>query len=367
MASAIGIRTWDVAVIGAGVWGLAVARAARARGLSVIVLEAATVGAGASGGIVGALSPHVPERWNDKKQFQFRALLMGPDYWRRVEAASGLPTGHVPSGRLMPLPDAETRARAEERAAGASEHWGTAARWQVLGPDAAPGWLDPEAAPCGVVYETLSARLFPRAACAALAAAARAEGVVLRENLPIDRFEPGLLSTRDGPIPAKQIVVAAGVAGFRLLGIEKGRGVKGQAALLRAEAPEGAPLIYADGVYAVPQPGGMVAVGSTSENRYLHDETDAGLDPVIETARKLSPLLSDAVVVERWAGIRPRAPRPDPLMGPVPGQKGVFAALGGFKIGFGLAPLVGEVLADMLEGATPPLPEGFAAADQMSR
>ena len=137
--------------------------------------------------------------------------------------------------------------------------------------------------------------------------------------------------------------------------------------LLRAEAPEGAPLIYADGVYALPQPGGLVAVGSTSENRFSHDGTDALLDPVLETARALSPLLARAEVVERWSGIRPRAPRPDPLLGPVPGMEGVFAALGGFKIGFGLAPLVGEVLADMLEGQAPPLPAGFAAAEQMAR
>ena len=42
---------------------------------------------------------------------------------------------------------------------------------------------------------------------------------------------------------------------------------------------------------------------------------------------------------------------PAPLLGPWPGRKGHFIANGGFKIGFGVAPLVAQVMADLvLEG-----------------
>jgi len=354
-------------VIGAGVWGLATARAALARGLSVIVIEARTVGAGASGGIVGALSPHVPERWNAKKAFQFRALCMARDYWPEVQADSGLPTGYAPSGRLMPLADERARQMAADRADAARQHWGDAASWRVVGPDAAPGWLAASAAPCGAVHETLSARLYPRAACAALAEAVRRAGGIVQEGEAALSLAPGQVRTAENTYPAEQLVVAAGTAGFDLLGIPGHRGVKGQAALLRARVSDHAPLLFADGVYAVPQPGGLVAVGSTSENQWDDAAPDQRLDPVIAAARTLSRALAAPRGHARGAGSRPRARRPEPMLGPVPGMPGVLAALGGFKIGFGLAPLVAETLADMIEGARPDLPPGFAAAEQMGR
>lgn len=52
----------DVLVVGAGIFGLSCAWACIERGLSVVVAERAAPGAGASGGPVGALAPHLPER-----------------------------------------------------------------------------------------------------------------------------------------------------------------------------------------------------------------------------------------------------------------------------------------------------------------
>jgi glycine oxidase len=59
----------------------------------------------------------------------------------------------------------------------------------------------------------------------------------------------------------------------------------------------------------------------------------------------------------RWAGIRPKAASRAPLLGAWPGRAAHFVANGGFKIGFGMAPKVAEVMADLvLEGqdAIPP-------------
>jgi glycine oxidase len=73
--------------------------------------------------------------------------------------------------------------------------------------------------------------------------------------------------------------------------------------------------------------------------------TDARLDALIDRARRICPALRDAPVLERWAGLRPRAPRPDPMLGPLPGHPRVLAATGGFKTGFGLAPAVAAAIA----------------------
>ena len=173
-----------VTVIGAGIFGLACAWACARRGRAVRVLEAKRVGAGASGGVVGALAPHVPERWNAKKQFQFEALRDAGAFWAEVEAASGRDTGFARRGRLLPLAQAEAVTLAEARAVAARTVWGEAGAWSVA--EAWDGrWLDPQAAPFGVVRDTLAAQLAPRQAVAALAAACRATGVVIEEGVAV--------------------------------------------------------------------------------------------------------------------------------------------------------------------------------------
>ena len=78
---------------GGGGFALSVPYEAARRGAKVRLLETARIGAGASGGLVGALSPHVPEGWNPKKAFQLDSLLMAEGFWAGVSAVSGLPTG----------------------------------------------------------------------------------------------------------------------------------------------------------------------------------------------------------------------------------------------------------------------------------
>ncbi len=356
----------DVLVIGAGIWGLACAFACLRRGLSVIVAEAEIPGAGASGGPVGALSPHLPDPWTAQKAFQRDALLAAGSWWGEVQAAGGIDPGYSRPGRLMPIASRAARARAEARAAGAFRNWAGEARWEVLGPGSRADWLDASAAPFGVIFETLSARIEPRAAIAALVAAVVRMGGEIRTGWrAISVLERGA-DFEQGRIAAGATIVAAGCGGPALTALP-GRGVKGQAAVVAAEVPADAPLIFVDGLYIVPHPGGRVAVGSTSEQGWS-DATaiDGQLEALLERARSICPRLAGAAVIERWAGIRPRAARPEPMLGPVPGRSGVYVAAGAFKTGFGLAPSVGEVLADFVEGRTPELPEGFGAGDHLA-
>lgn len=80
----------DITVRGAGVLGLSIAWACVLRGARVQVVDPFGPAAGSSGGLVGALAPHVPENWNPKKAFQLESLLMaegilerGRGSWRR--------------------------------------------------------------------------------------------------------------------------------------------------------------------------------------------------------------------------------------------------------------------------------------------
>jgi glycine/D-amino acid oxidase-like deaminating enzyme len=95
----------DITVRGAGIFGLSVAWSCARRGARVRVIDPFGPGAGASGGVVGALAPHVPENWNDKKAFQFESLIMAGPFWAGVAEAGGVSPGYARLGRVQPVMD----------------------------------------------------------------------------------------------------------------------------------------------------------------------------------------------------------------------------------------------------------------------
>ena len=334
----------DLTVRGAGIFGLSVAWACARRGARVRVIDPFGPGAGASGGVVGALAPHVPENWNDKKAFQFESLIMAGPFWAEVAEAGGVSPGYARLGRVQPVMDEAGLALARAREAGAATLWQGRAEWRV---EAAGGGWCPESPTGYVIRDTLSARLHPRRACAALVAALRARGCeVLRE----------------GP-DAGRVLWATGVAGLEALNAghsrQVGNGVKGQGAVLDFDARD-LPQLFADTVHIVPHEDGTTAVGSTSERDFDDaTSTDAQLDAVIARACAAVPALSGARVLECWAGVRPRTRSRAPMLGAHPLQAGAFIANGGFKIGFGMAPKLGEVMADLMLDGVDGIPDGF--------
>ena len=138
-----------------------------------------------------------------------------------------------------------------------------------------------------------------------------------------------------------------------------GAGVKGQALLLQHDARD-LPQLFADALHIVPHANGTTAIGSTSENTWDNPTaTDAQLDDILTRARAALPILADAPVIDRWAGIRPRARTRAPMLGEWPGRPGHYIANGGFKIGFGMAPKVAEVMANLILNGQDHIPPGF--------
>ncbi len=337
----------DVTVLGGGIFGLSVAWACLLGGASVRVLERRSIGAGASGGIVGALAPHTPENWNDKKQFQFESLIAAERWWAEIDAASGRSSGYARTGRLQPVLDERGLALAQDRAHQAKTLWQGSAHWTIR--EARGDWCP--VSPTGwVVEDTLSARIHPRKAVQSLAQAIRNRGGEILEGS--DAYET------EGVV-----VEATGYEGLLAMSDRLtqpvGNGVKGQAILVKYDAVDRSQL-FADALHIVPHADGTVAIGSTSERDWEHsDQTDTQLDDVFERALAAFPVLQDAPVLARWAGVRPRAKSRAPMLGSDPHRDGVFIANGGFKIGFGMAPKAGQVMADLILNGVDRIPESF--------
>ncbi|WP_183699347.1 FAD-binding oxidoreductase [Rhizobium sp. BK049] len=377
-----GQSSCDLLIVGGGIMGLWAAIHAERRGISTVLADAGRLGGGASGGLLGALMPHMPDRWSEKKQFQFDALVSLETEIAALEAETGLSAGYNRSGRLIPLPKPHLNRIARGHSEDSERHWRTGERrfhWNVIDRPPVDGWPDASAGESGFVHDTLAARVAPRSLISALIALLRrAKHVRIMENAVVADLNPDRGTAEIGGeiITFGRCILAAGHQSFPALqrltpGLKQplGQSVKGQAALLKADVDPALPTIFLDGLYVVAHEGGHAAVGSTSENRFDDPlSTDAQLDALIEAARAIVPALRSAPVIERWAGLRPKAIDRDPMIGRHPIYPRLIALTGGFKVSFGLAHRLAEA-AVCMAGDTDcefSLPESFAISSHIA-
>jgi glycine oxidase len=366
----------DVVIVGGGIMGLWAAFYAGLSGMRVRLIERSRIGSGASGGLLGALLPYMPDRWDMKKQLQFDALVRLEQDVARLEAMTGLSTGYRRSGRIIPLPRPHLLPIAEGHETDALAHWRTGDRsfyWHVRNATPVPGWPQVEAS--GFVMDTLAARVSPRLLVQALRSAIASLGTVtFQENTGVTSINPvaGHVSCSDGnAYRYGHLILANGWESFALLeGLQPplakplGQAVKGQSARLLAHIDPSLPVLFLDGLYIVPHDDGSVAIGSTSENTFGDGfSTDHRLDDLVLQACNLVPALENAQVTERWAGLRPKARLRDPVVGQHPDHPKVLALTGGFKITFGLAHVLAEMAVGIIHGRKPVgLPDSFTFA-----
>ena len=337
------MATIDITIYGAGIFGLCTAYACLKRGARVQIIDPFGAGAGASGGVVGALAAHTPDAWDEHKQFQLESLLMARHFWPQIEHESGLQTGYCRNGRLQAIENAHKLELARARTEEAKKYWKDKAIWRIVKQKPHQTWHS--ISPTGyLIYDTLCAHIHPALAIKALARAIELAGGVFAKK-----------PTQDS---TKCITLwATGWQGITHEAL--GKGVKGQAAVFEYNA-KGAAQLYAKGLHAIPHANGTVAIGSTTEAQFEHPETvDEKCEELIEKARYLFPMLQQAKILYRWAGVRPKACRKKLLLGSHPNRTGDYIANGGFKTGFGMAPKVGEVMAELMINGRNDIPLSF--------
>ncbi len=359
--------SWDVAVVGAGIAGAAVAWGCARRGARVVVLERAPQpGAGASGAAAGMLAPcsEAPAA-GPFLDLCRRSLALWPGMAATLLEEDGvdcqLDTGGLLRVALDEAEVPELRGRAAaQRAAGVEVEWldagATAAAEPALGAAAGAALYAGE----GHVHSV-------RAVNALLAAAGRLGAELVTGAEVTGALDGGGVRLDDGrSVPAGTVVLCAGAWSGRLadaLGVAPlpVEPVRGQLLGVRNLDPAPRRVVFA-GLqgYAVAKRDGVTLVGATED----HAGFDARRTPA--AGRRLRAVgarllrgFAAATPAHTWVGLRPRAPDGLPLLGRL--GDSLLTATAHHRNGVLLAPATAEGMASLiLDGITP---EGWDAFD----
>lgn len=176
------------------------------------------------------------------------------------------------------------------------------------------------------------------------------------------------VTTAEGEIEAADAVVALGPWAMDVLsplGVRLPLAVKrGYHMHYRAEGNAGLkrPVLDEEGGYVITpmEQGIRLTTGVEFANRDA-PKTPVQLAVTEKLARGLFPL-GERLEPEPWMGCRPAFPDMLPVIGPAPGQNGLWLAIGHQHLGFTLGPITGRLLAEMMNGHTPCTdPAPFAA------
>ena len=131
---------------------------------------------------------------------------------------------------------------------------------------------------------------------------------------------------------------------------------KGQIVLVEAMPPLFQHVVDGLGIYIVPRADGKILLGATVEFvGYDKTATVDGAKQMIDAGIAIAPQLADSTFVQTWAGLRPYAKK-GPLLGYLPGHENIVLASGHFKNGILLAPITGQLIAELLTTGQPSLP-----------
>jgi glycine oxidase len=403
-------RAVNVAIVGGGVIGLAVAWRARLRGMSVVVLERGAIGGECASGVAaGMLAPvsevEFGEGGRRVLELGLRSAHLWPGFAAELEEAAGVEVGLRQTGTLLLARD-EDEARELERQLALRESLGL--RATRLRPSAARE-LEPALAP--TVRLALEApedhSVDPRLVLGALRRACELSGVQVREHAPVacvelegidvggngiegehgielEGTEAGGVS---GPgagrlgVPGQPGPHALDLPGARVTGVTLGDGeqvlaagawtaeigglpaqarlpvrpVKGQ--ILRLRDPAGPGLLQRvvrfEGGYLVPRGDGRYVLGATVEERGFEAQpTAGGVYELLRDARELVPGILELQIEELSVGFRPSTPDNAPVLG-LGAVDGLVWATGHHRNGILLAPLTAELLAGVLARSKP--------------
>jgi glycine/D-amino acid oxidase-like deaminating enzyme len=362
---------FDAAIVGGGILGTATAYHLVSAGARTLLVDRADAGRATDAG-AGILSPETnsrdPEAW-------FRLAVEAAAYYPalidRLRDEQAHDTGYARCGQLVvavsddeiePFERARRIVFERQRRRGLPTpenlHEVTAAEARELFPPLAPVH--------GAIYSRGAARVDGRLLNCALRAAAEARRLVVRpgsvERLVIeDGTVRGLVV--DGERVDAGAVAIAGGAWSEAFGAQLGVTIavapqRGQIIHLGLHGTDTShwPMISAfHHHYMVAWPDSCVVAGATREtgSGFTPHTTTAGVREVLGEALRVAPGLAHAEVREIRVGLRPLTADALPVLGAVPGIRGVFLVTGHGPTGLTLGAYSGKLVAAQMLGKTP--------------
>ncbi|MFC6594219.1 glycine oxidase ThiO [Kitasatospora paranensis] len=347
-------RRPDVAVIGGGVIGLALAWRCAQRGLAVEVHHDELPGT-ASAVAPGMLAPVSEADFPDPALLEFahEARRSWPAFAAELAGASGIDVGYATDGLLLVAHAAEDRARL---AAMYGFREGFDVPCTPLDADelrAREPLLSAEASGGG--FATEDHHVDAQRVREALRAAGQALGV---------RYVDRRVRSLD-EVSAGSVVVAAG-AWSPSLDEWPVTPVRGQVVLLRD--PSGGPglrhgirgVAQGQPVYLAGRDGHETIVAATLDHTGFDVQPSAqATEALLRKAVALVPALAGHEVTETRVGLRPDTPDHLPIMGRVPGRSDAYVCTGHYRHGVLLAPVAADLMTELLVTGADGIPAAF--------
>ncbi len=348
----------DVAIIGAGIIGLAVAFELAGRGASVRVFDTSEPAQAASWAAAGMLAPRTEHLRDDAmRELCESSLDAYPEFVDAVREAGGVDPHLRLDGILHTAYSAEAFQQLESWFADLlrTGHDATLlTREETLRIEPALGKHL-----AGSLIVAGEGQIDNRRLGRALIAACKSRGVHMHTGvrmLAVECDARRVLGVRSeiGYLAAGAIVNAAGAWAARVEGVPAGcvppvYPVRGE--MLAIEIPLGfiRHTTWIPRGYLVPRAGGRLLVGATSaEAGFDARVTAGGIESLLQAALEAVPALKGFTVTETWAGLRPGTRDERPFLGATP-LAGYFLACGHYRNGILLTPITAVLLADAIE------------------
>jgi glycine oxidase len=364
-----------VAVIGAGVIGLAIAWRLAQRGAKVSIFDKGAAGSGASHAAAGMLAAHLEAEPREENLVALNraSQQMWPAFATELEAASGMSVDMRTEGTLLLALTGDDQSRlkhvlAFQKSLGLPLEWLTAAEVRRREPHLTPTIS-------GAIFSPQDHQVDNRSVAAALRAAALKAGVMLQENTPVERVltsDSRVTGVVAGgkTVPAHIVILAAGawsrgIAGLPASSLPPVRPVKGQMLALRMDprAPLLTYVVWAPGAYLVPRKDGRLLIGATvEENGFDPHLTAGGQLALLEATWRALPGIEELPIHEQWVGFRPGSRDDAPIIGES-ALPGLVYATGHYRNGILLTPITADAVASLvMEGKADPRVANFSFA-----